>query len=61
MILRNLDGAVDVLNTLDWTGNPELARRLQDSVHNSTNGGYCGPEVVSHEELGYIFLKSLFC
>ena len=36
---------IPILNNLDWTGT-ELARRLQDSVQNSTVAGICGNENV---------------
>ena len=37
-----------VLTGLDWRGNPEIARQLQDSLTTSQVIGACTTESVSH-------------
>ena len=44
---RDEEGAIEILNRLDWTSGPEMARRLQDSVLNSTALGVCIADNVS--------------
>lgn len=45
-IIANPNDFVNIVNGLDWTESPMLARQLQDSVQNSTVFGVCGNENV---------------
>jgi hypothetical protein len=45
-LLQNPDDFMSVLNSLDWAGDRELTRSLQESVLNSTVMGQCDKENV---------------